>query len=206
MSRVPAGSSSTRCDRAAPVSAAVALRTERLLLRGWSPEDRDPFAALNADPRVMEFIGPAMARERSDLFADRIEARLAEHGFGLWAVEVPGVAPFVGYVGIAIPSLEAPFMPAIEIGWRLDAAFWGNGYASEAARAALAFAFGTLGLDEIVAFTNVGNVRSRRVMERIGMTYDPESDFEHPSVPAGSPLRPHVLYRIQAPGGLTVGA
>jgi len=172
------------------------LRTERLLLRGWTQSDRDAFALVNADPRVMEFLGEPLTHAQSDEMVDRIEAKFARDGLGFWAVEVPGVAPFIGMVGLAVPSFEAAFMPAVEIGWRLDADHWGRGYATEAARAALEFGFGTAGLREIVAFTTEANVRSRRVMERIGMTHDPRDDFGHPSVPAASPLHPHVLYRI----------
>ena len=172
------------------------LRTERLVLRGWTPEDRVALAAVNSDKRVMEFIGDPMTRGQSDEMADRIEAKFAQQGFGFWAVEVAGIAPFVGFVGLNAPTFDAPFMPAVEIGWRLGADFWGEGYASEAARRALDYGFYVALLDEIVAFTTVRNVRSRRVMERIGMTHDPRDDFDHPAVPVGSPLRPHVLYRI----------
>lgn len=172
------------------------LQSERLVLRCWRPEDREPFAVLNADPRVMEFLGEPLSRERSDLLADSIEARFESQGFGFWALELPGTAPFIGMAGLNVPRFEAPFMPAVEIGWRLDPRYWGHGYATEAARTALEFAFGSLGLDEVVAFTAAGNARSRAVMERLGMHRDPADDFDHPSVPEGSPLRRHVLYRI----------
>ena len=172
------------------------LRTDRLLLRGWRPDDRVALAQINADPRVMEFLGAPMTREQSDAMVDRIEAKFARQGFGFWAVEVPGVAPFIGFVGLNIPDFEASFMPAVEIGWRLGVGYWGCGYASEAAHAALDFGFNVVGLDEIVAFTTEHNVRSRSAMERIGMRRDPRNDFEHPTVPIDSPLRPHVLYRI----------
>ena len=174
------------------------LRTNRLLLRGWTQEDRVALAALNADPRVMEFLGTTMSRDQSDAMADRIESKFEQQGFGFWAVEVPDAARFIGFVGLNVPDFEAPFMPAVEIGWRLGADFWGCGYASEAARAALTFGFDVIGLDEIVAFTTESNIRSRSVMERIGMTHDLRDDFDHPSVPVDSPLRPHVLYRINA--------
>ncbi len=173
------------------------LRTERLLLRGWTQADRDAFAAVNADPRVMEFLGEVLTRAQNNALVDRIEAKFAREGIGLWAVEVPGVAPFIGMVGLSVPSFEAAFMPAVEVGWRLDAAHWGHGYATEAARAAVEFGFDVAGLQEIVSFTTERNVRSRRVMERIGMIRDPGDDFGHPSVPEGSPLHPHVLYRIR---------
>ncbi len=174
------------------------LRTDRLLLRGWTSDDRTSLALINAGPRVMEFLGAPMTRDQSDAMADRIEAKFAKQGFGFWAVEVLGGARLIGFVGLNIPDFEAPFMPAVEIGWRLGAEYWGRGYASEAARAALDFGFDVGRLDEIVAFTAAGNVRSRSVMDRIGMTHDPRDDFDHPTVPAESPLRPHVLYRIGA--------
>lgn len=174
------------------------IRTDRLLLRRWRPEDREPFAALNADPRVTEFLG-ALSREESDALAARIEAGFEQRGYGSWAVEVRGGAAFAGFVGLSVPRFEAHFAPCVEIGWRLAAQHWGHGYATEGARAALAFGFGTLGLEEIVAFTAPRNVRSRRVMEKIGMTYDPADDFDHPLLPEGHPLRRHVLYRIAPP-------
>ena len=173
------------------------LRTERLLMRCWAREDRPAFAAINRDPRVMEFLGEPLTPEQSDDFVDRIEARLETQGFGFWALEAPDVAPFIGMAGLNVPRFDAPFMPAVEVGWRLDPAYWGHGYATEAARAALEYAFDVLSLDDVVAFTVEGNMRSRRVMERIGMTRDAEGDFDHPLVAVGSPLRRHVLYRVR---------
>ena len=175
------------------------LRTDRLLLRRWRPEDRELFAALNADPRVVEFLPGPLTREESDLRAARIEAHFEQHGFGLWAVEVPGVVPFAGFVGLSVSRFEAHFTPCVEIGWRLAAEHWGHGYATEGAKAALAFGFDELKLDEILSFTVPDNVRSRRVMEKIGMTHDPAGDFDHPVLPAGHRLRRHVLYRIARP-------
>jgi ribosomal-protein-alanine N-acetyltransferase len=175
------------------------LHTDRLLLRRWRPEDREPFARMNADPRVVEFLPKPLTRGESDAVADRIEAHFVEHGFGLWAVEVVGRVPFAGFVGLAIPRFEAHFTPCIEIGWRLAAETWNQGYATEGARAALDFAFSHLAVDEIVSFTVPANVRSRRVMEKIGMTHNPADDFEHPVLPEGHPLRRHVLYRIGRP-------
>ncbi|HZT18675.1 MAG TPA: GNAT family N-acetyltransferase [Dongiaceae bacterium] len=174
----------------------VGLRTERLILRPWEAEDLDPFAALNADPDVTAFLGEPFTRSRSDEMAGRIRSHWEEHGFGLWAVELPGREPFIGFVGLSIPRFEAPFTPCVEVGWRLARAHWGRGYASEGARAALAFGFDTLKLKEIVSFTAVANARSRRVMERIGMRRSEGEDFDHPGLPAGHALRPHVLYRI----------
>jgi ribosomal-protein-alanine N-acetyltransferase len=177
------------------------LSTGRLILRGWRDGDLAPFAALNADPVVMEHFPAPLSRAESDAAAARIQAHFAEHGFGLWAVEVPGVAPFAGFTGLSVPRFEAHFMPCVEIGWRLAREHWGRGYASEAARAALAHGFGPLGLAEVVSFTAVANARSRRVMEKLGMSHDPADDFDHPALPPGHRLRRHVLYRIRATGG-----
>jgi RimJ/RimL family protein N-acetyltransferase len=176
------------------------MRTDRLLLRRWLPADREPFAAMNADPEVVAHLPGALAREASDALAARIEAHFEEHGFGLWAVEIPGVTPFAGFAGLSIPGFQARFTPCVEIGWRLAAPLWGRGYATEAARAALAFGFETLRLGEIVSFTASGNHRSRRVMEKIGMGREPADDFDHPALPEGHPLRRHVLYRITRAG------
>ncbi len=174
------------------------IKTERLLLRRWRQEDRPLFAAMNADPRVMEFFPKLLSREESDATVDRIEAHFAQHGFGLWVVEVPGVTPFAGFVGLAHPRFEASFTPCVEIGWRLAAEHWGRGYATEGAQAALAFGFEQLNLAEILSFTVPDNLRSRRVMEKIGMTHSPADDFDHPLLPEGHRLRRHVLYRAKA--------
>ena len=171
------------------------LRTDRLYLRRWLMDDRVPFARLNSDPRVVEFLQGPLSREESDAAADRIEAHFAEHGFGLWAVEIPGITPFAGFIGMSVPGFEAHFTPCVEIGWRLAAEHWNQGYATEGARVALEFGFKWLQLDEIVSFTTAANVRSRRVMEKIGMTHCAGDDFEHPRLPEGHPLRRHVLYR-----------
>lgn len=176
------------------------LRTERLLLRRWRREDREPFAAMNADPRVMEFFPALLSRAESDARVDRIEAHFKQHGFGLWAVEIAGGAPFAGFIGLSIPSFEAHFTPCVEAGWRLAAEHWGRGYALEGARAALAFGFDSLELEQIVSYTATSNLRSRRVMEKIGMNHDPDGDFDHPLLPEGHPLRRHVFYRIGRPG------
>jgi RimJ/RimL family protein N-acetyltransferase len=181
------------------MSAPRELRTERLHLRRWGPGDREPFAVLNADPRVTEHLPGPLSREESDAFLERIEAHFVEHGFGLWAVEVEGLARCAGFVGLAVPRFEAHFTPCVEIGWRLAAEHWGRGYATEGARAALAFGFDVLGLDEIVSFTVPRNARSIRVMQKIGMQRDAKDDFDHPSLPAGHPLQRHVLYRIARP-------
>jgi RimJ/RimL family protein N-acetyltransferase len=172
------------------------LDGDRVRLRRWRDEDREPFAAMNADARVMEFFAKPLDRSESDALADRIEAHFAQHDFGLWAVEVPGVASFIGFVGLSTATFKAPFTPCVEIGWRLAIEHWGHGYATEAARLALGHGFGTAGLSEIVSFTAETNQRSRAVMERLGMRRDPAEDFDHPSLPPRHPLRPHVLYRL----------
>jgi len=180
------------------VECADEFRTERLLLRRWRPEDREAFSAINADPVVMEYLPALLTREESDTLVDRIEAHFDRHGFGLWAVEVVGGPAFIGYVGLSVVSFEAPFAPNVEIGWRLAAERWGNGYATEAASAVLEYGFCCLGLAEMVSFTVPANVRSRAVMERIGMVRDQAGDFDHPSLPADSPLKRHVLFRTRS--------
>jgi RimJ/RimL family protein N-acetyltransferase len=173
-----------------------AIQTPHLLLRRWRDSDLPAFAALNGDPRVMEFMPKLLSREESDAMAARIRMLMTIQGFGFWAVEVPGIADFIGFVGLHRPSFEASFTPCVEIGWRLARAHWGKGYATEAARAALAHGFTALGLNEIVSFTVPANRRSRAVMERLGMTRNPAEDFDHPALAAGDPLRRHVLYRL----------
>lgn len=173
------------------------IRTDRLRLRSWRDEDFETYAALNADPRVMEFYPGLVSRDESRVRFDLWQARIATDGYGFWPVEVIGGAPFIGMVGLARPDFEAQFLPGVEIGWRLAAEHWGRGYATEAARAALAFGFDRLGLAEIVSFTTTANLRSRRVMEKLGMRHAPAEDFLHPSIPEGHPLRPHVLYRMR---------
>jgi len=180
--------------------AAVDLRTERLKLRSWREADLETFARFNADPDVMRYFPARLSREESDALAQRIQAHLEEHGWGLWAVEAAGVAPFVGFVGLSAPRFESHFTPCVEVGWRLGTEYWGRGYATEGARAALAFGFAELGLDEIVSLTSKSNLPSRRVMERLGMTRHARDDFDHPQLPVGHELRPHVLYRKQRGG------
>ena len=172
------------------------LRTDRLHLRRWRTTDLQPFATLNADPRVMEHFPASLSCEESDALAARIEDHFEQHGFGLWAVEIVNTAPFAGFIGLSVPRFEAHFTPCVEIGWRLAAEFWGRGYATEGAQAVVAFGFEQLLLPEIVSFTVPSNVRSRRVMERLGMTRKPADDFNHPALPEGHPLRRHVLYRL----------
>jgi len=171
------------------------LLTKRLRLRQWRASDREPFARINSDGLVMKYFAAALSEEESDRFAAVNEAHIEEHGWGLWAIEVPDVAPFAGFVGLSTPRFDAHFTPCTEVGWRLAPAFWGRGYATEGARAVLAFGFERLGLQEIVSFTTEANMPSRRVMERVGMTHDPGDDFDYPALPPGHPLRHHVLYR-----------
>lgn len=170
------------------------FETERLRLRQWRKSDFEPFAAINSDPHVMEFLREPLRRQESDEMAEKIRSLIEQRGWGFWAVEVKRGEPFIGFAGLHVPVAALPFSPCIEIGWRLSAAHWGQGYASEAAHGALRVAFEQLKLSEVVAFTAVGNQRSRRVMERIGMQHNGE--FEHPAVPEDSHLRPHVLYRL----------
>jgi ribosomal-protein-alanine N-acetyltransferase len=172
------------------------LRTERLLLRPWREEDREPFAALNADPEVMAHFPAPLSRKESDALIDRHQAGLEAGEPGVHAAEVLATGEFLGFIGLAVPRFEADFTPCVEVGWRLARAAWGHGYATEGARAAVAYGFEELGLPEIVSFTAVGNARSRAVMERLGMAYD--RTFEHPNLEPGHPLRPHVLYRLRA--------
>jgi RimJ/RimL family protein N-acetyltransferase len=173
------------------------LETRRLLLRRWRNSDHEPFAAMNSDPRVMQFLPAVLSRAESNRLADRIEAHFEKHGLGLFAAELRSERAFIGFVGLSVPDFGAPFTPCVEIGWRIAAAYWNQGLATEGAKSVLAYAFDSLHLDEIVSFTPPANLPSRRVMEKIGMTRTPEDDFDHPKLPAGHPLRRHVLYRIR---------
>ena len=172
------------------------LRTERLLLRRWRKSDLAPFQRMNADPRVMEFFPEPLTAQASDALFDRAREHFNRHGFGPFAVERLETGSFIGFIGLFIPEFDAHFTPAVEIGWRLAFEHWGKGLATEGARAALNFGFNDLGLEQIVSFTVPGNLRSRRVMDRLGMTRDPTDDFDHPMLPEGHALRRHVLYRL----------
>lgn len=180
------------------MSSPTGLRTERLLLRRWTDVDRAPFAALNRDPDVMEYYPSRLNAEQSSAFVDRIESHFDRHGWGLWAVETLDEHRFVGYVGLWTATFDAPFTPAVEVGWRLSHAVWGRGFAPEAARMAMTDGFGRCGLDEIVSFTATTNRRSQRVMQKLGMRRDPGEDFDHPLVAPDHQLRRHVLYRQDA--------
>jgi RimJ/RimL family protein N-acetyltransferase len=177
----------------------MSIETERLLLRNWEKRYREPFARLNSDPRVMEFMPARLSPSESDLLVDRIESHFRQHGFGLYALEMRQERLFIGFAGLSIPPFHAHFTPCVEIGWRLSAEYWGRGLATEAARAVVRHAFESLALDALVSFTVPANIRSRRVMEKIGMTHDPGDDFDHPQLAEGHPLRRHVLYRLLAP-------
>lgn len=171
------------------------LQTSRLILLQWTDHDLAPFAQLNPDPEVMQYFPAPLSGAESNAFANTIRSLIEQRGWGLWAVEVPGQAAFIGFVGLHIPANDLPCSPCVEIGWRLAKAHWGRGYASEAAEAALAYAFGELGLDEVVSFTAVINKPSEAVMRKIGMA-NAQQNFTHPRVEVDSPLREHVLYKI----------
>lgn len=174
------------------------LETPRLLLRPWRESDRTPFAHLNADPRVMEYFPSPLTRDESNLIVDRIQDHFTRYGFGLWAAELLSTSEFIGFIGLNVPTFDAHFTPCVEIGWRLAAEHWGRGLATEGARAVLHHAFNHLRIFEVVAFTTAGNLRSRRVMQKLGMTHNPLDDFHHPRLPIDHPLAAHVLYRIKA--------
>lgn len=174
------------------------LFTERLILRRWRESDREPFARINADPRVMEFFPSTLTRAESDAMIDRIEARFSDRGYGLSAAELRDTGELIGYIGLSVPAFEAHFTPCVEIGWRLAAEHWGRGLATEGARAILDYGFHELHSPEVVSFTTVANKRSERVMQRLSMTRNPADDFDHPGLPEGHPLRRHVLYRKTA--------
>jgi RimJ/RimL family protein N-acetyltransferase len=172
------------------------LETARLALRDWHEADRAVFAAMNADPVVMEFFPKPMTAAQSAALVDNYQAELEESGYCPWAVEELSTGAFIGFVGLHAVPPYLPFGPGAEVGWRLARPYWGQGYATEAAVAAVQFGFGPLDMDRILSFTAVINLRSRRVMERIGMSRDEADDFDHPNIAPGHPLRPHVLYSL----------
>ena len=172
------------------------LHTRRTALRTWQDTDLPEWVAMNADPQVRRYFPTLLSPDEALAEAVRMRATLARRGWGLWALEVPGVLPFAGFVGLAVVHLDVPFAPALEIGWRLPCAAWGQGLASEAAAAVLEFAFTRLDLDEVVSFTSASNEPSKRVMRRLGLQHDVAADFEHPRIEAGHPLRSHQLSRI----------
>jgi RimJ/RimL family protein N-acetyltransferase len=177
------------------MSELIEIETERLRLRQWMESDREPFSRLNADPRVMEFLPSILDKAASDAMVNRLQTKIADKGWGFWAVESKQDKQFIGFVGLEIPKADLPFSPCVEIGWRLAFEHWGKGYATEAAQTALKVGFEQQELTEIVSFTALSNHRSSAVMERLGMNRETET-FEHPSLSAGHPLREHCLYRL----------
>ena len=173
----------------------ITLAGERVVLRPWQDRDADAFAAMNADERVMEFFVAPLSRVESDELRSRMRAAIEERGWGWWCVDINGQC--AGFTGLSTPPYQTPFTPCVEVGWRFRSQFWGHGYATEAARLALDYGFNVLQLEEIVSFAAAGNIRSRRVMERIGMQRDVAGDFDHPRIPEGHALRRHVLYRLR---------
>lgn len=174
----------------------IELRTQRVLLRQWKDSDLNRWAAMNADAEVRKYFPKLLDRTESDDEANRIRGNIAQRGWGMWAIEIPGVHAFAGFVGLSLPAFEAPWMPAVEIGWRLSRDAWHKGYATEGAVAAMNFAFDELDLPEVVAMSVPTNTPSHQVMQRLGMTHDPSADFDHPRVPADWPLKTHILHRI----------
>lgn len=173
-----------------------ALHTPRLILRPWREADRAPLAALTGDPATMQYFRLTRSREQSDAWLDRTVAHFARHGYGLWAVEAPGVAGLIGFVGLNTIPDDIPVHAPVELVWTLGAAFWGRGYAPEAARAAIADGFARFDFPEVVGYTTTMNLPSRRGMEKLGMHLDPMASFDHPHIAPGSVLRRHVVYRM----------
>lgn len=175
------------------------LKTNRLILRHWKESDLPLFYKLNSNPKVMEYFPFTLTKEQSDNMARKIQKELSEMSYGLWAVELKLNQTFIGFIGLHYQDFNTTFSPCIEIGWRLDFPFWGYGYATEGAKCALKYGINTLKIEEIVAFTPKINYRSRRVMEKLNMSYDSKDDFLHPKIPKGHPISEHVLYRSQKP-------
>lgn len=171
------------------------IKTQRLILRPWCNEDLEPFAKLNGDPRVREFFPGILNKQESDAVSRLFLESIEKNGWGFWAAALSQTGEFIGFIGLQQVDTPFPFVPAVEIGWRLAFEHWGKGYATEGAQAALQYGFETLDLEEIVSFTPVNNRRSRNVMDKIGMHHDPADDFDHPKISEGHPLRKHVLYR-----------
>ena len=171
------------------------LETDRLLLRQWKASDYSAFAKISGDTDVMEFYPKPLNVAESNAMADRIRGLINKRGWGFWAVEIPKQQGFIGFVGLHIPSEQLPFSPCVEIGWRIAKEHWGKGYATEAARAALDYGFSELGFDEIVSFTTLANLRSQRVMQKIGMS-DVKENFMHPDIDRSHPQCEHVLYKL----------
>ena len=173
------------------------IETQRLILRRWRTGDFEPFHRINSDPRVMEFFPAVLTPDETKAFMARIESGFEEKGFGLWAAELKAGGEMIGFIGLSVPTFKAVFTPCVEIGWRLACEHWGQGLAPEGAQKVLEFAFREVKLTEVLSWTSKVNLPSRRVMEKIGMSYDPRDDFEHPLRPLDVRLRPHVLYRMK---------
>ncbi len=180
------------------------IETPRLAIRDWRDADRRPFAAMNADPDVMRFFPSVLNAAESDAMLQRIQTSFAKHGFGLWAVSLRTTDEFAGFIGLSVPAFQGRFTPCVEIGWRLAARFWNQGFATEGATHVLQIGHEQLGLAEIVSFTSIHNLPSRRVMEKIGMLRSADDDFDHPNLPPGHFLKRHVLYRSRS--SIQVGA
>ena len=181
----------------------MTIRSERLILRPWQDDDLGPFAQMNADPRVREFFPGLLSREESDAFAKFMSDHIERYGWGFWIASLIQTGEFIGFIGLEDVHFQAPFnkfTPAVEIGWRLAFNHWGKGYATEGAKRALQYGFEQLKLEEIVSFTAVQNIRSRHVMEKIGMHRKEDDDFDHPKLSNGHPLQKHVLYRLDSKG------
>lgn len=174
----------------------VKYETDRLFLRTWKKSDLETFYKINSDPQVMEFMPKTLRREESNQAAERIQAHFKSHNFGLWAIELKSTHQFIGFVGLSIPTFESHFTPCVEIAWRLGKDFWGKGFATEAAKKSLEIGFTTFNLNEILAFTVLANLRSIGIMKKLGMKTNPLENFDHPKLPENSPLKKHVLYRI----------
>ncbi|MVW79616.1 GNAT family N-acetyltransferase [Bordetella sp. 02P26C-1] len=175
------------------------IETDRLMLRQWRDSDYPPYACMCADAETMCYFPRVLSEEESFSMAERNRALIDVRGWGLWAVEYKPTKQFIGFLGLHVPTVELPFSPCVEIGWRLERHHWGNGLATEGAKAVLDFAFDDLALPEVVSFTSLNNKRSERVMQKLGMVRDALT-FQHPALPEGHELREHVLYRKKHPG------
>ncbi|MCH9756286.1 MAG: GNAT family N-acetyltransferase [Gammaproteobacteria bacterium] len=176
----------------------VIIETERLILRTWCDDDLEPMFRINQDPKVMEYLLPMSSKQETQDFIDRAKRNQEVYGYTFYAVELKSTHEMIGFIGL-LHRKQVPFSdsnPSTEIGWRLASKHWGKGFATEGATAVLAYAFHVLYLPEVVSLTVVNNTKSRRVMEKIGLTHNPDDDFDHPKVPDDSPLKQHVLYRL----------